>query len=164
MIIRSAESSDESVLEEMFYLALWVRAGAQPFPRRITSEPNLRPYFEHWGAGPADIGFVAVEELTGVVLGAAWLRLLVEPRGYGFVRKDIPELSVSVVPSARGRGIGSRLLDELIQAASQKKYPAISLSVSANNPALRLYERLGFTPVHASDDSIVMLLDLTPAG
>ena len=162
MIIRSAESSDESILEEMLYFALWVPPGAEPFPRGITSEPELRPYFEQWGAGPADLGFLALEELGGAALGAAWLRLLVEPRGYGFVGNDIPELSVSVVPSARGCGIGSRLLDELIHAARQKEHPAISLSVSANNPAVSLYHRLGFTPVHASDDSIVMWLQLKP--
>lgn len=43
-------------------------------------------------------------------------------------------------------GVGSSMLRELL-ARSRGRYPAVSLSVRADNPARRLYLRLGFTPV-----------------
>ena len=47
------------------------------------------------------------------------------------------------MPGYRGQGIGTRLLIVLLDAASER-YDAASLSVQADNPALRLYQRLGF--------------------
>ncbi|MFH1531930.1 MAG: GNAT family N-acetyltransferase [Pseudomonadota bacterium] len=56
----------------------------------------------------------------------------------------IPEhvlLFVAVDPALRGRGIGERL----IRAALQRVDGALKLHVEHDNPARRLYERVGFT-------------------
>ena len=56
----------------------------------------------------------------------------------------IPEhvlLFVAVDPAQRGRGIGERL----IRAALQRLGGALKLHVEHDNPARRLYERVGFT-------------------
>ncbi|MGH8896543.1 MAG: GNAT family N-acetyltransferase [Egibacteraceae bacterium] len=50
----------------------------------------------------------------------------------------------------RGRGIGTRLLVALLRRAGAA-HSAITLSVRTDNPALRLYERLGFRAVEGSD-------------
>lgn len=51
---------------------------------------------------------------------------------------------LGVVPSARGRGYGGRLLRWVLCDAS-RSFPAVTLSVDARNePALRLYRRHGF--------------------
>jgi ribosomal protein S18 acetylase RimI-like enzyme len=60
-----------------------------------------------------------------------------------------------VLPEYRGHGIGGRLLAALITAA-EERYPALCLSVSAHNPARRLYERAGFIIVAASGDTLTM--------
>ncbi len=94
----------------------------------------------------------------GPPVGAAWLRLLPEQDpGYGFIDAQTPELSVGVVPRHRGRGVGSLLLEALIEAAG-KRYPALSLSVEPDNPARRLYERHGFQVVGTVDGSLTLLL------
>jgi GNAT superfamily N-acetyltransferase len=81
-------------------------------------------------------------------------------RGYGFVDAKTPELSIGVVPTHRGRGIGSRLLEALVVSARAQRHEALSLSVEPDNPARRLYERCGFQVVGAVDGSLTMMLVL----
>ncbi len=117
---------------------------------RTTSQG--RPARASWGWSPR----------TGHRLApAAWLRLLPEhDRGYGFVDAATPELSIGVVPTHRGRGIGSLLLNALVVPARAQRHEALSLSVEPDNPARRLYERCGFQVVGAVDGTITMLLVL----
>jgi ribosomal protein S18 acetylase RimI-like enzyme len=44
--------------------------------------------------------------------------------------------------------------------AARGQYPALSLSVSSENPARRLYQRFGFTVVEQSATSLTMRLEL----
>ncbi|HLM03134.1 MAG TPA: GNAT family N-acetyltransferase, partial [Pyrinomonadaceae bacterium] len=110
-----------------------------------------------------DFGFVAA---TGenVLIGAVWARLFAESdKSYGFVAPEIPELAIAVAPDFRGRGVGTRLLEELIREARNLKFPALSLSVDRRNPALKLYEKLGFADACVSketDSSVTMILYL----
>jgi ribosomal protein S18 acetylase RimI-like enzyme len=64
--------------------------------------------------------------------------------GFGFVALDVPELTIGVVAEARGRGIGRRLLERLIADARERGVARLSLSVELDNPAMALYEHLGF--------------------
>jgi ribosomal protein S18 acetylase RimI-like enzyme len=93
-------------------------------------------------------------ELRTNWVGAAWLRLM---HGYGYVEEDIPELSIAVLPSHPGRGMGTTLLNEIIKFA-EPIYPSISLSVALENPAAHLYERFGFQIARLDDDLKIMLL------
>ena len=53
--------------------------------------------------------------------------------------------SIAVSEEARGRGIGSRLLDFTIEQARERQYGRVSLQVMFENPrAKALYERHGF--------------------
>jgi ribosomal protein S18 acetylase RimI-like enzyme len=63
------------------------------------------------------------------------------------------------LPEYRGQGIGTALLEQMLEAA-RKLYPAISLSVSPNNQALRLYQRMGFEIVDVRNEYPVMKRDL----
>ena len=76
--------------------------------------------------------------------------------GYGYVDDDTPELSIAVLPQHRGRGIGTQLLTDLLREA-EKRYKAVSLSVSSDNPALRMYERAGFKVVTKEEASLTMI-------
>lgn len=74
-----------------------------------------------------------------------------------------------MLPEYRGNGIGTHLLSSVLDAA-KAIYPAISLSVRKTNPALRLYQRLGFKFVEGSDTinrtggiSGTMKLDFSPS-
>ena len=141
---RDAVPADEAFLREMLYLAIWVPPGQPPLPRSVLDDPAIARYFEAWGSHPGDRGLVAM--WNGVAIGAAWLRRFpATSPGYGFVDESIPELSIAVVPAYRGRGIGSRLMTELMRdtlrvpqlrssQSSLESLPALWLSSSSRRP------------------------------
>jgi ribosomal protein S18 acetylase RimI-like enzyme len=152
--IRPLIPADQPFLWEMLYHALYVRPGDPPFPREIVRAPEIGRYVNGWGKAD-DLGFAALWK--GQPVGAAWLRLLTETnRGFGYVNDTMPELSVAVLPGYRGLGIGSKLLAHLL-AAAKPRHEAVSLSVSADNPAKRLYQRLGFDVFKEVDRSLTMV-------
>lgn len=137
--------------------AFWRLDGPLGDVQSVLARPELAHYVSGWPR-PGDLGVVAED---GPPVGAAWLRLLPEhDRGYGFVDAETPELSIGVVPTHRGRGIGSLLLEALVVSARAQRHEALSLSVEPDNPARRLYERCGFQVVGAVDGSLTMLLFL----
>ena len=160
--IRPLAPSDQAFLWEMLYQALYVPEGGEPFERGILSRPDVARYVKDWGR-EGDSGFVAVGA-DGRPVGAIWLRLLKgEERGFGYVDERTPELGMAVLPEHRGRGVGTALLARLIVAA-EGVFEAISLSVAAENPAVRLYRRQGFEIVGASGDSLTMRRKLKAVG
>ena len=154
--IRSIEPSDQSHLWEFLYQAIYA---ASPVPREIVHQPELAKYADAWGR-LGDLGFMAVALENQASVGAAWVRLFtVENRGYGYIDEATPELAIAVLPEYRGQGIGTTLLMHLFEQAKHH-YSAISLSVSVDNPAMRLYRRLGFEAVAQEGDSMTMKRDL----
>lgn len=69
---------------------------------------------------------------------------------------------VHLVEAVRGRGLGTRLVTWLQAAATRLNRP-LMLYVVSNNPARRLYERLGFSVVGDSGVKIRMCYDPRPA-
>jgi ribosomal protein S18 acetylase RimI-like enzyme len=59
---------------------------------------------------------------------------------------DIRIMDIAVAPAFRGRGIGTGLLEGLIEEA-RASGRSVSIHVEMQNPARSLYERLGFVPV-----------------
>ncbi|MBC7920667.1 MAG: GNAT family N-acetyltransferase [Ferruginibacter sp.] len=138
----------------MLYQSLYVPKDGAPFERNIVNQADIARYVKDWGRAD-DSGFVAVDENDHLV-GAVWLRLFKkEEKGFGYVDDKTPELGVAVSPEYRGKGIGTVLLSRLIKA-TEDIYECISLSVTVENPALRLYQRLGFEAVAKCGDSITM--------
>jgi ribosomal protein S18 acetylase RimI-like enzyme len=116
--------------------------------KSVQQQPELARYALDWGR-EGDIGCLALGEMSPI--GAAWLRLwLGEDKGYGYVKDEIPELAIAVVPDFRGQGVGTELLRQILNTA-KTEYPAVSLSVRANNPVLGLYERTGFIKIPGSE-------------
>jgi GNAT superfamily N-acetyltransferase len=157
--VRAATQSDEPFLWEALYHALYVPPGHAPPMRAILEIPQLRNYVRGWSAD-REPGVIA--EMGATPIGAAWVRLLAgEECGYGYVADDVPELAFAVLPEFRSRGTGTRMLDALLAAASDR-YRAVSLSVHAGNPARRLYERAGFREVRSIGQTVVMCRDRPP--
>jgi len=158
-LIRLVVPADEPFLWEMLYQALYVPEGSPPLPREVLNHPEIARYVRGWGR-PDDVGFIAAHKNSHHPIGAAWFRLLTgDDKGYGYVDDKTPELSVAVLPEYRGKGVGRELLTHLIEAA-KARYTAISLSVSPDNPALRLYRSLGFEVVGRCETSLTMRKDL----
>lgn len=154
-IIAPLSAADQAAIWEMVYQALYVPPDDPPFPREILREPQIARYAEGYGRA-GDFGFKAIDE-DSRILGAAWVRIWSgDDRGYGFIDAPTPELSIAVLPRYRGMGIGTALMSHLIEAVSQCA-AAISLSVSASNPAMRLYQRCGFVEHSREGDSVTMI-------
>jgi GNAT superfamily N-acetyltransferase len=160
--IRLAQPDDEPFMWDMGWQATAVDDGMRMLGRDAAfAIPHVRRYLDGWGR-PGDAAVVAV--VDGQRLGAAWYRLFpAEDPGWGFVATDVPELSIGVAAEARGRGVGSALLDALLTLAQERGFRAVSLSVDRRNPARRLYERKGFRDAgisDPSDSSVTMIAQL----
>jgi ribosomal protein S18 acetylase RimI-like enzyme len=116
-------------------------------------------YVKAWGR-PGDTAVIAIRD--GFPVGAAWYRLFTARRpGYGFVDERTPELAIAVVPSARGAGVGSALLEALLERARAAGHEAVSLAVDRENAgAIALYERHGFVRAAERGDSVTMVARL----
>ena len=114
----------------------------------------LTRYVDNWGRA-GDVALMATE--TGHRVGAAWFRLFpADTPGYGFVDESTPELTISVVPSRRRHGVGNELLDALLDRAREEGHGTVSLSVEADSPAVKFYERHGFEAVREHEGGLVM--------
>lgn len=157
--IRYGAPADELFLKEMTYQAIYSPKGGGFLPRKILEEPAIRSYYADFGRA-GDLAFVALSD--GQAVGAVWIRYATSAqKGYGFVRTDVPELTLAVLPAFRGRGIGTALLEKLLMHLQGTELEAVSLSVARSNPARSLYERHGFRIVKKQRNSCTMLIELT---
>jgi ribosomal protein S18 acetylase RimI-like enzyme len=141
--IRALTNADESILWTML-----MYAAHESSVEILRSNPLLDRYVQDWGKS-GDFGLVAIDNTQAI--GAAWLRLFSsDNRGFGYVDEGIPELALAVSPADRGKGIGTKLLMQTIELA-RNLYPAMSLSVRADNPVINLYQRVGFGKVDGSE-------------
>lgn len=72
------------------------------------------------------------------------------PAGFVLSRHVLDEeelLLIAVVPDARRRGIGAILIEHLFDAARARGITRIYLEMRRGNPALHLYQKLGFVPI-----------------
>lgn len=68
-------------------------------------------------------------------------------------------VDISLLSEHRRKGIGRRLLDELLSESAKKKSP-VRLSVRRDNPAVKLYSRAGFSVV-AEDEVYLIMKNVT---
>ena len=74
--------------------------------------------------------------------------------------KEICILDIALLPEYRGKGVGTRLISEILaEAALAKKI--VTIHVERNNPALRLYQRFGFTEIDSNE--IYLHMERLPA-
>jgi ribosomal protein S18 acetylase RimI-like enzyme len=150
-MIRAAGRQDVRFLRDMLRHAYYWRIGQE------IEDPVFR-YVRSWGR-PGDAGLIAIED--GNPVGAAWYRLFRRAApGFAFVDERTPELTIAVVPSRRGRGVGHELMTGLLERARRDGYGAISLSVEKGSPAVKLYERYGFERVGETPSALVMRASL----
>jgi GNAT superfamily N-acetyltransferase len=158
--VRAATPSDLPFLWDMLFEA----AAVSPTMCALGQEAALaqdenQKYLAGWGRA-GDTAVIAVAA-RGQRLGAAWYRLFpAEAPAYGFVAATVPEVTIGVQATARGQGLGTRLLEALGALARDQGCRQLSPSVDRENPARRLYERLGFVDpgVALPEDSSITLV------
>jgi len=162
--LRPAGPRDADFLTDLLIAAVnWESGRAGRGRANLLAHTTVARYVAGWPRAD-DLGVVAVDR-RGEPIGASWLRhFSAEEPGYGFVPPDVPELSIGVVPSWRGRGVGRSLLREVARAAGRRGIARISLSVARRTPARWLYLREGYVTVARSEDSETMVRTLPPSG
>jgi len=157
--IRELEPADADFLGAMLYAAVyWDPANERLPPEFVLAHPKLTIFHTGWGR-PGDTGLVA--EVDGEPAGVVWYRLFTEAEhGEGFVDEATPELAISVADGHRGKGIGGSLMAAIAERARTDGLKRLSLSVDDDNPAKRLYARLGYAEHEPGDGLGRMTLTL----
>ena len=144
-MLRSTNARDEDFLWEMLFYASHSDEENGVEMDTISSNPDLTGYVTGWVEG-GRLGVVA--EWRSQRVGAAWLRALSagDRANPVYVDEATLELAIAVLPELRGRGIGTTMMRWLL-ARVTSRVPAIVLSARLDNPAVRLYRRMGFETI-----------------
>ena len=139
-MIRRGNRQDVRFLRDMLRHAFYWRSGG------TVEDASLWRYVSGWGrrGDAAVVGLFPRDE-----------------PGFGFVDEQTPEVAIAVVPSRRGRGIGSELLDSLVELAKEQGHSGLSLSVADESPAMHVFAKQGFEKVEQTDGSWTMQLNLS---
>jgi ribosomal protein S18 acetylase RimI-like enzyme len=104
----------------------------------------------HYRENYPDASFQVIER-DGVSIG----RLYVAPW-----EKEIRIVDISLLPEHRGSGIGTKLLHDL-QDEARAAGKSLTIHVERFNPALQLYQRLGFQQIE--DKGVYLLMEWNAA-
>jgi ribosomal protein S18 acetylase RimI-like enzyme len=108
-------------------------------------------YIDGFGQKRGDCGVVA--ESGGVIVGAAWTRII---PAFGHLDDATPELAISVSPDFRGKSVGGALMARLFELLRSRGFESTSLAVQKQNAAVRFYRRLGYEVVGENDEDFIM--------
>lgn len=136
--LRDATEDDMPAIRAIFNH--WIENSTSSFRTTPDTEEQTRRWFDGRGAEHP----VIVAELQGQVLGWASLNPHKSTGGY----RHTVELSVYLREDSRGRGLGRRLLGELIERARAAGHHAVLAGICTEQAdSIRLHEAMGFTKV-----------------
>lgn len=153
--IRGIASQEVIFLADFLYEAIFIPEGMAKPGREILRIPEIARYIIDFGR---ENDHCLVAESDSRLLAAVWTRVFSHSaKGFGYIDERTPELSMSVLPEYRNKGIGTRLLREMICKLQILGYEQVSLSVDLDNYACMLYQKFGFTTVTVTDGSATMV-------
>ncbi len=153
--IRSLEQNETELLKVFLYEAIYIPEGVEPPPADIVEKPELRVYTEDFGTRPGDNCLVAVD--GNKVVGAVWTRIM---NDYGHVDDETPSFAISLYKEYRGKGIGTRLMKEMLAMLRRRGYRRASLAVQKENYAVQMYLDVGFHITDENPEEYIMLCEL----
>lgn len=147
-----------------------ISAEDQPFLRRLyastrTEELARTDWSESAKESFLDFQFSAQHKFYKEQFPEAEFHIVLlegEPIGRLYVdrrEKEIRLVDIAILPEHRRQGIGSSLLRDLLAEGTRVRKP-IRIHVEQFNPALRLYERLGFRRIE--DKGVYYLMEWSP--
>ncbi len=155
MEIQTLKDDETGLLKDFLYEAIFIPEGVEPPDRSIINQPELALYYEGFGNGPADNCLVA--EIDGKAVGAVWTRIM---NDYGHVDDDTPSLAISLYREYRGKGIGTAMMQRMLELLKSQGWRKTSLAVQKANYAVRMYEKVGFRTVDENAEEYIMVCEL----
>ena len=149
---RPLQPFETELLKTFIYEAIFIPEGVEPPPFDIIFRPEIALYYEGFGNGSADNCIVA--EVDGKVVGAVWTRIM---NDYGHVDDQTPSFAISLLKPYRNQGIGTTLMQKMLQTLKLQGFAQASLAVQKANYAVRMYKKVGFEIVDQNDEEFIMV-------
>ena len=152
---RGLREDEIGLLKDFLYEAIFVSDGAEAPDKSIVTQPELALYYDGFGEGLADNCIVA--EVDGKVVGAVWTRIM---NDYGHVDDETPSFAISLYKDYRGKGIGTKMMHQMLSLLKTQGYEKASLAVQKANYAIKLYEKVGFKTIDENEEEYIMICGL----
>jgi ribosomal protein S18 acetylase RimI-like enzyme len=157
IIIREIRPQELHRLEDFLYAAVYQSDKENLIPRDVIKDPAVNVYIDNFGEQKDDYCLVA--EYDGELVGAVWIRILAgEIKGYGNIDEKTPEFATAVFENFQKQGIGTILMNAMLEYMRKKGYAQTSLSVIKENYAVKLYKNAGFEIIDENEHDYLMLL------
>ena len=153
--IREIIKEEYHLLKDFTYEAIFTPEGMALPPREVLEDPLLKVYYENFGGDVHDHGVVA--EVNGCVVGACWVRIMDD---YGHVDDDTPSFAISLYKEYRNCGMGTAMLNRMLDILKEKGYKQASLSCQKANYAVKMYLNAGFRIVEENEEEYIMVRGL----
>ena len=151
-IIREMRPNENPLLEDFLYQAIYQPDKTNLAPRSIIEKPELQVYIKDFGTKKDDYCFCA--EVDGKIVGAVWVRNI---NGYGSVDNNTVEFAISVFDEYQKMGIGTALMNKMLEHLNKLNYSKASLAVQKENYAVRMYQKVGFEIVDENEQEYIMI-------
>ena len=150
--IREIQASDYPLIKEFTFHSMDAPPDEEPYDRSFLDHPVVVQYYENFGKQKGDLAVVA--ELEGEIIGIAWMRIMAI---YGETDPNSPVLCMAVLPDHRSKGIGTKLLDAILELTQKSGYKQSSLTAHVKKPVQNLYKRVGYEVVKLTGQELLMV-------
>jgi tRNA(Met) cytidine acetyltransferase len=179
--------NDESSLKDLFGLLVTAHYRTRPFDLRyLLDAPNASLYVLRWGGHIVATAMLAREGSFDDTMAQSIYAGLRRPRGHllaqslsahvgvelAAAKSFMRVVRIAVHPEFQGRGLGSALLEGIVEDVKAQGVDAIGASFAADTEVLRFWHRSDFHAVHlgmsqehtSGNHSVMMLRPLSPTG
>ena len=158
--LRSSQPADLPFMKEILYEAVfWRIDDKRPSFEEGSAYPGVIKSLADWGERDGDKAVVATHNEKPV--GAAWYRYWTENNYIrGYMDDNVPVLVIGIRQDHRHKGIGTKMIESLIDQAKKSGIQKMSLMVSKDNYAINLYKQQGFLEYSDDEDSFTMVREI----
>lgn len=150
--IREMRTDEYPLLDDFLYQAIYQPDTTYLAPKSIINKPELQIYIKDFGKQKDDYCFCA--EVSNRIVGAVWVRNI---NGYGSIDEDTVEFAISVFDEYQRMGIGTALINRMLEHLKELNYPKASLAVQKENYAVRMYRKVGFEITCENEQEYIMI-------
>ena len=152
--IREIRKNEYPILSDFLYEAIFIPEGMGKPPKSIIEQPKLQVYIEDFGK---EDDWCLVAEIKEKIIGAVWVRIMDD---YGHIDDETPSFAISLHEEYRNLGIGTALMEAMLQFLREKGYKQTSLSVQKVNYAVCMYQKAGFEIIDENEEEYIMVCRL----